>query len=135
MSMFFVLPLALVATALGAAALWLIVALQRRIDALEVSVDGCQQRLRGLAAEAASQGDDLAVARKDLERLRDQLQRVASGDGANPALNQAIRMARKGLGSGEIMATCGLSQMEADLLVLVHGVTARSGEDQRASSP
>lgn len=120
MSILLILSLAIVALALATVALWRIAILQRRLAGLGVTVESCQEQVRGLASAAASQQLHLSRARRDLERLRGQLERVASGDGADPAINQAIRMARKGLGAGEIMATCGLSQMEADLVVLVH---------------
>lgn len=124
MDVFLSIPLAILSLALAAVALWRVIVLRRRLEALAAAVEESRQQLRGLAVGAAGQGRHLARARQDLERLRSRLERLASGNGANPAVDQAIRMARKGLVAREIMETCGLSQMEAELVVLVH-----QGED------
>ena len=45
---------------------------------------------------------------------------LGSRESGGEAFDQAIRMARKGLPADEISDACGLSKVEADLVVLIH---------------
>ncbi|PWG63671.1 DUF2802 domain-containing protein [Sediminicurvatus halobius] len=85
------------------------------------------EQFRGLTAGTVGQSRNLARLQQDLERLRERLDQVASQEGGGAAFEQAIRMARKGHPAGEIMETCGLSQMEADLVVLLHQESRAEG--------
>jgi uncharacterized protein YoxC len=93
----------------------------RRLDEAETALALNGEHYQGLAAGALGQGQRLLQLEQDFARLRSRLEEVAaSGDGNGSAFNQAIRMARKGCSAREIMETCGLGEIEADLVVLMH---------------
>jgi hypothetical protein len=88
---------------------------------LEQRLDRSLENYQGLSAGAVGQGQHMARLEQDLSRLRTRMDQVAAtGEGNGASFNQAIRMARKGCSAREIMETCGLSQVEADLVVLLH---------------
>lgn len=95
-----------------------------RLRGLEERVEQSLEYYQGLSAGAVGQGQHLVKMEQDLARMRTRLDQLAAGGGdggGNGAgFNQAIRMARKGCSAREIMETCGLSQVEADLVVLLH---------------
>lgn len=79
------------------------------------------EQLKALTAGALGQGERLNRLEEDLGRLRHRLDTVASQEtGGGPAFAQAIRLARRGVGVEEVMETCGLSRMEAELVVTLH---------------
>ncbi|NLO79042.1 MAG: DUF2802 domain-containing protein [Xanthomonadaceae bacterium] len=113
--------LALLAGALAGFALWRLGALRRRLDELESALTVSEQHYQGLSSSSLSQGRRLLQLEQDLARLRARLEEVASsGDVSDSVFNQAIRMARRGCSAQEIMETCGIGQIEADLVVLMH---------------
>lgn len=113
--------LALLAGALAGFALWRLGALRRRLDELESALTVSEQHYQGLSSSSLSQGRRLLQLKQDLARLRARLEEVASsGDVSDSVFNQAIRMARRGCSAQEIMETCGIGQIEADLVVLMH---------------
>lgn len=102
-------------------------ALEQRLRASEDKVDDLAEQLRALTAGAVGQGERLNQVEEDTGRLRHRLDTVASQEGGGgPAFSQAIRLARRGASAEEVMETCGLSQMEAELVVTLHrdGTTA-----------
>lgn len=118
--------LAALALALAAAALLGQRRLARELARVAAQSRDTAEHFRGLTAGTAGQSRHLARLQQDLERLRERLDQLASQEGGGAAFEQAIRMARKGHPASEIMETCGLSQMEADLVVLLHK-EARAG--------
>ena len=92
-----------------------------RLRELEQRVAQSLDYYQGLSVGAVGQGEHLVKMEQDLARMRTRLDQLASSsDGDGAGFNQAIRMARKGCSAREIMETCGLSQVEADLVVLLH---------------
>ncbi|MGD8710838.1 MAG: DUF2802 domain-containing protein [Ectothiorhodospiraceae bacterium] len=113
--------IAVAAVAVAAFALWRLSAVQRQAEQLDSTCGELNEQLHGLTAGAVGQRQQIGRLHDDISRLRDRLEAVADSGGAGGAvLDQAIRMAKKGMGAAEIMETCGLSQMEADLVVLLH---------------
>lgn len=116
--------LAAVALLAAAASLYLLSRMQglaARLRELETRLEQSTEYFQGLSAGAVGQGEHLVKMEQDLARMRVRLdQLAASGEGSGAGFNQAIRMARKGCSAREIMETCGLSQVEADLVVLLH---------------
>lgn len=98
--------------------------LSRRLAARLYGAEKAQaqlaEQLEGLMADGIRQGRRLARLEQQLGRLRERLDQLASSDGSGAAFNTAIRLARKGISAREIMETCGLSEMEADLVILLH---------------
>lgn len=115
--------LLVICLALGVAVAILFARLDRqakRLNALEQSQKRVAEYIRGVSAGAVGQGQHVARLEQDLARVRDRMERVASSDSGGTAFNHAIRMAQRGASSEELMEACGLSQMEADLVVLLH---------------
>lgn len=112
----------LVVVALGAAALVFLRlrALERRLADLERGWQDTVSQFRSLVAGSVGQGRHLAQVEEDLARLRHQLEQVSSQEGGDAAYSQAIRLARRGAAAEQLVDTCGLSRMEADLVVLLH---------------
>jgi uncharacterized coiled-coil protein SlyX len=108
-------------------------ALHARLEELELRLDQSSQYYQGLSASAVGQGELLSRVNRDLARLRERLEQMAATtEEGGAAFNQAIRMARKGSGADEIMETCGLSRVEADLVVLLHHGQDPHGQDPKA---
>ncbi|MDN5850971.1 MAG: DUF2802 domain-containing protein [Nitrococcus sp.] len=87
-----------------------------------LTADGIRQgrRLAQIEQQLGRQHERLDQHEQQLGRLRERLDQLASSDGSGGAFNTAIRLARKGISAREIMETCGLSEMEADLVILLH---------------
>lgn len=96
----------------------------RRLDELERALHQSDQHYQGLSAGAVGYSEHLLRVERDMKRLKERLEMVASTDGGGTAFTPAIRMASKGATAEEIMEACGLTQVEADLVVLLH----RNGE-------
>lgn len=134
----YVLPLVIGAIGLAAAAMLVAAMALRRFSRLPARLRDLEQaqaqaveHFQGLAAGAIGQGRQLVQIEQHLGRLRERLDQLASSDGAGGAFNTAIRLARKGISAREIMETCGLSEMEADLVILLH----REHEDAERGAP
>lgn len=115
-----VVAFAAVAGAVAGLSLWRLSRLSLRLRRLEQTLQQLAENFHGLTAGAVGQGGQLAQLEQQLGRLRDRLDQLASSEGSGAAFNTAIRLARKGVSAREIMETCGLSEMEADLVILLH---------------
>jgi hypothetical protein len=95
-------------------------ALQARLEGMERTLQQSTEWYQSLSEGALGQGQHLVQVRQDLDRLKDRIEQIAVSDPAGSAFSHAIRMARRGCPAAEIMETCGLSRVEADLVVLLH---------------
>jgi|SRR5690625_1178893 len=96
-------------------------AMQRQLTMSEAQLQASEENYLGLSLGAQGQSRRLLELEQDQARLRARLDALASsGDGSGSAFSQAIRMARKGSTAREIMEICGLGEIEADLVVLMH---------------
>lgn len=128
----YVLPLIIGAAGLAAVAMLIAILIgilaRRRFSRLSLRLHEFEraqaqlsERFHGLTAGAVGQGQRLAQFEQHLGRLRERLDQLASSGGTDgAAFNTAIRLARKGIAAREIMEACGLSEMEASLVVLLH---------------
>lgn len=108
---------------------------EKRMEGLEATTQQILEHFQGLSAGAVGQGEHLARLEQNLSRLRRRLDQVAAAGGSDGGrFNQAIRMARKGAPAKEIAETCQISQVEADLVVLLHA-PGSSGNSSGSSSP
>ncbi|ABI57153.1 DUF2802 domain-containing protein [Alkalilimnicola ehrlichii MLHE-1] len=103
--------------------------LRRRLEGLESGLRRTNEQYQGLSTAAVGSGDQLAKTQQELTRLKSRIEQVAQSAPAPAGYEQAIRMARKGMGAAEIMETCGVGQVEADLIVRLHGPQA--GQSQQ----
>ncbi len=116
-----------VATLIALVALIWVIVQAFKLRQLRTTVMGMERLLalntefyQGLSAGALGHGKHLARVRQDLMQLKDRIEQVAVTDPSGAAFNQAIRMARKGCTAEEIMEACGISRVEADLVVVLH---------------
>jgi hypothetical protein len=113
--------LALLAAVLAAVALSRLRDVRQRLAEVEANLALSDEHYQGLSAGALGQGRRLLQMEQDFARLRSRMDEVAaSGGSGSTAFDQAIRMARNGHSAQEIMETCGLGEIEADLVVLMH---------------
>lgn len=109
----------------------------RRSDARLAALQQDRRRLletvEGLSSGAVTQGERIARLEQELQRLKERLSMLGSRESGGEAFEQAIRMARAGKPSEEIASTCGLSRVEADLVVLIHQEGGRHGQSLRDS--
>ncbi len=104
--------------------------LEQRVAGVETTASQILEHFRGLSAGAVGQGEHLARLEQNLARLRRRLDQVAAAGGSDGnRFNQAIRMARKGASAREIADTCEISQVEADLVVLLHSQGQEGSND------
>lgn len=135
------LLVAVVATVVAGVAAWHAIGLtgrlkraEKRMEGLESTTQQILEHFQGLSAGAVGQGEHLARLEQNLARLRRRLDQVAAAGGSDGGrFNQAIRMARKGSAANEIADTCQISQVEADLVVLLHS-PAPEDKAQKGSS-
>lgn len=93
----------------------------KRIEALENSINRISETFYGISAGAVGQGEHLAKVEKDLAQLRSRLESVATNDQSSSGHNQAIKLAKKGVPAAQIAEECEITKVEADLIVLLHG--------------
>ncbi|MCC5810620.1 MAG: DUF2802 domain-containing protein [Ectothiorhodospiraceae bacterium] len=92
----------------------------RRLEALEHLQRRHSETVKGLSAGAVSQGEQVVRLEQELRRLKERLTGIASRESSGEMFEQAIRMAQRGVSRDDIMQTCGLSLVEADLVILLH---------------
>lgn len=121
LSLLAALGLAVLAALLAGLVLAQLRNLQRRLEEAELALAQNEEHYHGLSSSSLGQSRRLLQLEQEQARLRTRLDEVAaSGDINDSVFNQAIRMARKGCSAQEIMETCGLGEIEADLVVLMH---------------
>ena len=109
-----------VAAAAVATALYQVRQAAIRVAGLRNERRRLQETVEGLSAGAVAQGERIGRVEQELQRLKERLSMLGSRESDNAAFDQAIRMARKGQPAADIAETCGLSKVEADLVVLIH---------------
>jgi Protein of unknown function (DUF2802) len=77
-----------------------------------------------LRAQLAKMEESLAEAHRKLDALGEQREgesrRAVAGGTSAPSYQIAIRMARSGASRDELMASCGLTRQEAELVLRLH---------------
>lgn len=93
-----------------------------------------QSQLERTFAEVRSLHESVAVMSARLESLSERndvdARRAPAGAGAQRGYDVATRMARNGATVGELIASCGVTRHEAELLVRLH-----SARDREAAAP
>lgn len=94
--------------------------LRRRLDQTErqlVSVFEKQSGLRGTCDQLHARIDTEVA---QLEQLRERQNQLDLRDPETGAYEQAIRLVRRGAGRQQLVADCGLTAAEADLILRLH---------------
>ncbi|HKJ94153.1 MAG TPA: DUF2802 domain-containing protein [Gammaproteobacteria bacterium] len=120
------LILIVVVTAAFAAAVLAFVrtaSVQRQMGSLAERLEQKEREISALSAGSVGQSQRIGRLEADFQRFRDRAEQMAasaSHDGGDAVFAQAIRLARRGADAPQIMESCGLSQMEAELVVRLH---------------
>ena len=109
-----------VAVAVAAMAIYHVRRAEARVAGLRDERRRLLETVEGLSSGAVAQGERIARVEQELQRLKERLSMLGSRESGNAAFDQAIRMARKGQPAEDISEACGLSKVEADLVVLIH---------------
>ena len=122
MTLSLIVAVAALAVAVAAAvmALYQVRRAEARVAGLRDDRRRLLETVEGLSSGAVAQGERIARVEQELQRLKERLSMLGSRESGNAAFDQAIRMARKGLPAEDIADACGLSKVEADLVVLIH---------------
>ncbi|RMD79817.1 MAG: DUF2802 domain-containing protein, partial [Gammaproteobacteria bacterium] len=128
----------LLAAAAGLAlllSLWLLLGLRRaRRRALEReregerALEGLRGELRALCSAQAGLARHLESLEARCRQLGERLDRMDLREAGEAAYGHALRLARRGAPAEELVAQCGLSRGEAELLLRLHGGEAGGGE-------
>jgi hypothetical protein len=92
--------------------------------AIEASAERFAEQNTALLAQLANMEQSLAEAHRKLDALGEhregESRRGVAGGTSAPSYQIAIRMARSGARGDELMASCGLTRQEAELVLRLH---------------
>ncbi len=118
--------IALLAGVVAGVALMALRRLQREMDGQHTQVRALQQDLRALCNAAVTVGERIARIEQEVKRqaarqneLGAMKERLESLDADERSFAQAVKLARKGAGTDELMDICGLSRGEAELIAMM----------------
>ena len=103
----------------------LLFSVYKQTRAQQILLAATQNDLRALCNAAVNVGERvnrLELSQRKLNRRQDELghrQEQIGSDNNGQSFEQAIKLARKGAGTDELMDVCGLSQGEAELLAMM----------------
>ncbi len=93
---------------------------QRNAELLEQRIDSLENELSALMDGSCGMGNQLHEIHRDLKGTIERQQQLEQREMGELPYNEAIRMVARGAGAEELMQGCGLSQSEADLVLLLH---------------
>jgi hypothetical protein len=85
--------------------------------AVELELRKLRREMGSLRAALEVQQDEIAGLRAELEQRALEPAKTEIASGASPEYNEALALARRGLGVDEIAARCGITRAEAELVV------------------
>ncbi len=100
-------------------------------------IESLQRDVRALTTAAVGMGERVLEVERRQRRLAEKQESLDLFDSANQPYEQAIHLARQGVDAEELVATCGLSHSEAELIAIMHrleGDREREAEKSRAPS-
>ena len=101
------------------------IAFTRWRRAAERSAERFAEQNTALLAQLAKMEESLAEAHRKLDALGEhregESRRMVAGGASAPSYQIAIRMARSGATRDELMASCGLTRQEGELVLRLHG--------------
>ncbi len=125
------LPFELITIALlaGCFVLLLLNLLRRRPGAVaDPRIETLQRDVRALTTAAVGMGERVMELERRQRRLAEEQKTVDLFDAANQPYEQAIHLARHGADAAELVATCGLSTSEAELIAIMHRMDETGGQ-------
>ncbi len=94
--------------------------LNHKLTNIEASQKQLSDSFHGFSTGAVGQGENLSKVEKDIDQLRSRIETVAMNEQQSAGHTQAIRMAKRGASPEEIADACGLTKVEADLIIRLH---------------
>ena len=113
---------------LAAVSVWLwtrhkLVKLDRKIDNCVINVGddlNLKSELNALKSGSIGLGERILSLEEKLLDSKARIEQLELYSGGNSAYAEAIKLVKRGSDANELVKVCGLSQSEADLLVLMH---------------
>lgn len=113
--------LALVLSLCASALLWLLVRYVKRLErSWDPAIESLSRDLRALCIAASRAGDRLIDVEHQSRRLALRQEQFEMKGSQSEHLTQAIALVKRGAGTEELVATCGMGHSEAELLHLLH---------------
>ncbi len=97
-------------------------------------LESLQRDLRALTAAAVGMGERVLEVERRQRRLAEKQENLDLFESANQPYEQAIHLARQGVDAEELVATCGLSRSEAELITIMHRLEGDQEPPSRAAS-
>ena len=97
---------------------------RRRERATDAALQRLREDVQALCTGAVNMGKHLAAMEQKIRRLSERQDQLELRDPSQQAYGHAIRLAQRGAEIDELIASCGLTRGEAELLLRLH----RSGE-------
>ena len=92
----------------------------KKVAIVESELKQISDAFHGFSAGAVGQSEHIAKVEKDIDQLRSRIETVAMNEQQSVGHTQAIRMAKRGASPEEIADACGLTKVEADLIIRLH---------------
>lgn len=113
--------LALVLSLCASALLWLLIRYVKRLErSWDPAIESLSRDLRALCIAASRAGDRLIDVEHQSRRLALRQEQCEMKGSQSEHLTQAIALVKRGAGTEELVATCGMGHSEAELLHLLH---------------
>lgn len=106
--------------------------LQERQVQQERTIERLQWALEGVGREALGAGARGAQVQEEIAQLRERQQRMEVAAPGSRPYTHAIRLVRGGARIEDLVAACGLTHAEAELIASIH---QRHGHDVGAAAP
>ncbi len=109
---------------LGALAGWSLILsrrLQRRLQALLAELRTSHADIQALLAASMQAGERLMEAERQLRNIRQRQDHMDMRTAGQRPYAEAIERVQRGAGLDELVGQCGLSQGEAELILMLHG--------------
>jgi hypothetical protein len=97
--------------------------LRREVVRQERLLRTLERDMQAVWVGARGVGDAVGQLEERLRRLTERQDQLALREPGQQVYHQAIRLARRGAGVDELVATCGLAQGEAELIHVLHRAT------------
>ena len=94
--------------------------LQQLVEARERAQNQTDGLVNALSDRLELAEEELASMAQQVRRIKDQLTTVNMRDTGDGAFQQAIKLAARGATRNDLVSACGLSPVEADLVLLLH---------------
>ncbi|THB73763.1 MAG: DUF2802 domain-containing protein [Gammaproteobacteria bacterium] len=94
--------------------------LKKQVVNVEGSLKQLSDSFHGFSAGAVGQSEYITKVEKDIDQLRSRIETIAMNEQQSVGHTQAIRMAKRGASPEEIADACGLTKVEADLIIRLH---------------